>query len=87
MYNETEKEIEKLMINYPEYLDRVNLLNEQRIMIYNCSWEDGELDCILKEDGDILDGIEQDTAFYEDVRNIQDMLIQSQKDVFCEGEK
>ncbi len=84
MYNEIEKEIEKLMIDYPEHIDRINQLNEQRVMVYDCSWEDGELDCILKEGSDILDGIEQDTAFYEDVRNIQDMLIQSQKDVFSD---
>jgi len=79
MYSEIEKQIEKLMIDFPEHTDLINTLNEQRITVYNCSWEDGECESFLKGDCDILNDIEAESIFYEDVRNIQDMLINSQK--------
>lgn len=78
MFNEIEKEIERMMIDYPEHIGLINTLNEQRIMVYNCSWEDGETEDFLKGDYDILNDIKHDSSFYEDVRNVQDMLVNSQ---------
>ena len=78
MYNEIEKELERMMIDYPNRIDLINKLNEQKVNVYDCSWEDGEVEAYLKTDGDVLNDIEQDTEFYEDARNVQDMLINSQ---------
>ena len=75
MYNEIKAEIEKLMIDYPEQLDIIHVLKSQSVTAFNCEWEEGELETFIKEDSDILNGIDEDSSFYEDVRNVQDMII------------
>lgn len=78
MYDKIYKEIERMMIDYPEHIDAINALNEQRIYVYNCSWEDGECESFIKGDNDVLNNFEQDTSFYDDVRKVQDMIINDQ---------
>lgn len=67
--------LEQLLIDYPENIDVVSVLNSQIVTAYNCEWENGELETFLKGENDVTDGLEQESTIYEDIRDIQDMII------------
>ncbi len=52
-------------------------LHDQLGRASSAEWSKEELSELLKSENDILDGFEQDTGFYEEVRNIQDQIITS----------
>jgi len=79
MFNDIENAIKKLRSDYPQYYESTNTLEGQSEFVLSVSWEDGEVDAYIKGDEDVLNDVDEETAFYEDVRNVQDMIINSQK--------
>lgn len=58
-----------------EEMNALNELHQQFFAAGNASRSKEELQEWLKSDNDVLDGFEQDTEFYENVRSIQDSII------------
>lgn len=56
-------------------MEVLNELHNQFDRASNASWTKEELSVELKQENDVLDSFEQDTAFYESVRSIQDSII------------
>lgn len=74
-YESIKAEINNLKIYASEIeMEALNSLHNQFDKAANASWTKEELTIELKQENDVLDSFEQDTAFYEDVRSIQDSI-------------
>lgn len=75
-YESIKAEINNLKVDASETeMEALNELHNQFDKAGNASWTKDELTTELKQDNDVLDSFEQDAAFYEDVRSIQDSII------------
>ena len=75
-YSEINEMIFNLKVDANEKeLECLNTLHDQFNKAGNAEFTINELSEFLKSENDCLDGLEQDSWFYEDVRNIQDAII------------
>jgi hypothetical protein len=71
---ETQINLQKELANESE-MKALMELHEQLLRVANSEWSLNDLSDFIKSESDVLDGFEQDTGFFETVRNIQDQII------------
>ena len=73
-----QEDINNLKVGADENLiDLANELHQQFNTASNASWSREELADFIKSDNDVLDSdvVDSETGLYEDIRNIQDAII------------
>lgn len=77
-YQDIKKSINDLKIDADvELMDLLNELHNQLEVAGNAEWDRDELSDFIKSDNDVLDSgvISEDSALWEEIRNIQDSII------------
>lgn len=72
-----ENKINELKIDNSKLMESLNILHGQLLDASNSDWTRSELGDYLKSENDILDSddFNQETQLFEDIRNIQDEII------------